>query len=84
MPYYPAGGSGGGGASALQNEQFIATPGQTVFNLASVPTSSVILTVNGDVYEDTVDFVVAANVVTWLNTDFALVAGDAVQVFYLV
>jgi hypothetical protein len=84
MPFFPPGGTGGGGANALQNEQFIPVDDQTVFNLASVPTSAVIFTVNGVAYEDTVDFTVVGNVVTWLDTDFQIKAGDAVQVYYLV
>ncbi len=84
MPLFPAGGSGGAGANALQNEQFVAALNQTVFNLASAPTSAVLMTVNGVAYEDVVDFTVAGNVVTWLNTDFHMAAGDAVQFFYLV
>jgi len=84
MPFFPPGGSGGGGGNALQNEQFVSTLNQTVFNLASVPTSAVIMMVDGLGYEDGVDYTVAGNVVTWLNTDFTLVAGQAVQMFYLV
>lgn len=85
MPFFPAGGSGGGGgASAMRNDQFTATAGQTVFNLSVVPTSAVIMTVNGVVYDNFADFGVVGAVVTWTDAAFVLQAGDDVQFFYVV
>lgn len=82
--FFPGGGSGGGGVSALQNDQFVATPAQTVFALSAIPTSAVIMIVDGVSYEDIVDFTIVAASATWLNTDFALSGGEKVQFYYIV
>ncbi len=66
------------------DEQFTATPGQTVFNLAFAPLvpATVGFYVNGVRYQFGTDFTVLANVATWLDTDFTL-DGDNVDVAYV-
>jgi len=85
MPFFPPSGTGGGTTPTMANEQFVVlVDGQTVFNLASVPTSAIFFLVNGTTYEDGVDFNVAGNVVAWTDAKFTLKTTDDVQVFYLV
>src|SRR5258706_4319887 len=67
------------------DQQFSPANGQTVFTLAAAPVapSTVGFYVNGVKYQFTTDFTVAANVVTWLNTDFTMAVGDNVDVAYV-
>ena len=78
------GGGGGGGASFAENE-FIATPAQTVFALsfAFVGVGGLaILHVNGFVYAKDTDFTISGTTLTWLDTSFVLDAGDCVTCFF--
>lgn len=61
-------------------DTFIATAGQTVFVLTQAPldTNSFALSVNGNVYAESIDFTLVGSTVTWLNTAFTLLAGDEV------
>lgn len=64
-------------------DKFTATPGQTVFALASAPVSpsTVLAFVNGKEAVNGDEFSVVGNVFTWLNTDYTL-NGDRVVVSY--
>ncbi len=67
---------------AFTVDKFVATSGQTVFNLSTAPASSqsIIVTVNGSVYTDNVDFTLNE---TTLTLAVALSAGVKVTVFHL-
>lgn len=67
---------------AFTVDKFVSTAGQTVFNLSQVPASiqSIIVTVNGTVYTDNVDFSLAGTTVTLA---VALAANIKVTVFHL-
>lgn len=72
------------GSGELIVQPFIATAAQTVFTLTSAPTypANVLFFVNGVSYQIGTDFTVAAVTVTWLNVDFILGTGDAVDIAY--
>lgn len=63
---------------------FTATGGQTVFTLTRAPRSqaSTKMFVNGTQQTPGTDFTVVGTTLTWLNTDFAMVAGYKVAVEY--
>jgi len=66
-----------------RTENFVvAMEGQTEFTLVDTPVdpTDVTLVMNGQVYLGGVDYTVVGNVVTWLNTDFALNAGDRLRI----
>lgn len=67
---------------AFTVDKFVATLGQTVFNLTTAPASpqSIIVTVNGSVYTDNVDFTLNG---TTLTLAVGLSAGVKVTVFHL-
>jgi hypothetical protein len=67
---------------AFTVDKFVATQGQTVFNLSQVPASiqSIIVTANGSVYTDNVDFSLTG---TTLTLAVGLSAGVKVTVFHL-
>lgn len=67
---------------AFTVDKFTSTSGQTVFNLSTAPASSqaIIVTVNGSVYTDNVDFTLNE---TTLTLAVGLSAGVKVTVFHL-
>jgi hypothetical protein len=67
---------------AFTVDKFVSTSGQTVFNLSTSPASSqsIIVTANGSVYTDNVDFTLNE---TTLTLAVALSAGVKVTVFHL-
>lgn len=67
---------------AFTVDKFTATLGQTVFNLSTPPASSqsIIVTANGSVYTDNVDFTMTG---TTLTLAVGLAAGARVTVFHL-
>lgn len=67
---------------AFTVDKFVSTNGQTVFNLSQVPASiqSIIVTANGTVYTDNVDFTLSG---TTLTLAVALAANIKVTVFHL-
>lgn len=75
-----------GGVSGLTAvlDSFTAVADQTSFTLSSTPLlpGAAELWVNGEAYINGVDFSVALNVATWLNTDFNLENGDVIIVTY--
>lgn len=79
----------GGGAAAVaarwQEDEFTATPAQTVFTLRFTPLDldTVTVRVNGVLYDDVADWTVLATTLTWLDTPFALAAGDSVIARYI-
>ena len=79
-------GVGGGGGGDFRSEAFIPTLGQTVFALAAVPTDpdSVGFFINTVKYIQSVNYTVAAGIVTWLDTPFTLDALDIVEITYVV
>lgn len=68
-----------------EEDEFTATGGQTVFALSRAPTdaNSFTLTVGPLTYDDTTDYTVAGTVLTWLDTDYALKAGDKLLARYV-
>ncbi len=70
------------GGATLQVNTITATDGQTEFLTSLPPGSAVMMFVNGVQYQQPVDFTVSGSDVTWLETDFALQAGDQVQLVY--
>lgn len=71
-------------AGAWYEDTFVATAGQTVFTLSAVPVDieSFQLTINGVKYEND-QYTLLGNVVTWLNIEFFLDAGDTVLCKYI-
>jgi hypothetical protein len=67
-----------------QVDYFTATGGQTAFAFSATPKdyTDVAFFVNGIRYKYTTDFTAAGANATWLNTDFALEAGDIVTLEY--
>ena len=75
------------GASAAdhhQTDQFTATALQTAFVLSKVPADpvDVVMHVNGQRQRNGVDFSIVGTTVTWLDVQFTLSGGDAVQLDY--
>lgn len=73
-----------GSGANFGDDRFVATPGQTLFTLSApyLATGLSVLFVNGAEYDVAVDYTIAGTTVTWLNTSFALEAGDVVTVKY--
>jgi len=71
-------------AAPFQEDEFSATPAQTVFALSQsfAPGGMSIVTVNGVRYSDGTDYTIVGTTFTWLNTPFVLVAGDCVVVTF--
>jgi len=66
-------------------DEFVASNGQVTFILSQAPSemASFSLHVNGIVYDDDDDFTVSGTTVTWLNTLFAMDAGDKLLARYI-
>lgn len=77
-------GSGVQGAEWHEDE-FAPTAGQISFVLSSAPSDpdSVFVFVNGVVYDDSDDFTVSGQTVTWSNTLFLMELGDEVIIKYV-
>jgi hypothetical protein len=73
----------GGGGGTFVTDNFTAAPAQTVFNLSFLPSDPLNLrvTVNGVLYVQATDYTIALQVLTWLNTSFAL-DGDVLEAYY--
>ncbi len=70
---------------AWNKDTFTPTTGQVTFSLSTAPTDldSLELDVNGVTYEGGgVDYTVSGVTITWLNTEFSMLAGDRVVVRY--
>ena len=67
-----------------QEDEFVATGGQTAFTLTQsyLAGSIIILTVNGKKFTQGTDFTAVGTTVTWLDVDFVLVAGHVVVAQY--
>lgn len=67
-----------------QVDYFTATAAQTAFTSSATPkdATDAAFFVNGIRYKYTTDFTFVGTAVTWLNTDFALQAGDIVTLEY--
>ncbi len=74
----------GGGGAPFQTDVVIAGAGQTNFPLSMLPFESqnVRMSVNGQLATPGIDYTCVLNVVTWLNTDYSMSAGDEVVFFY--
>lgn len=71
-------------ALALQTDLFFAAALQVVFVLSLLPADppNMVMSVNGQVQTQVLDYTIAGAVLTWLDTDFVLDAGDEVIFFY--
>lgn len=71
-------------AGAWYEDVFVATPGQTVFNLTAEPvdSESFQLTINGVKYEND-QYTLVGSVVTWLNIEFFMDGGETVLCKYI-
>ena len=80
----PAGPTGPPGGSPFREQQYVAILGQTAFVLTVAPTQvdSVLFMVNGVVYHEVLDWVIAVATITWTNP-IVLAAGDDVVVKYV-
>ena len=67
-----------------EREQFVATAGQTVFNVANTIKfpDAAILSIYGISYRIGTDFTVSGTTVTWTDTLFVIDAGDCVYIDY--
>lgn len=71
-------------AGVWLRDDYTPVDGQTVFTLSEEPASvyGVFLVVNGVLYHHDADFVVSGTVLTWLDNEFTIAAGDTVHVYY--
>jgi hypothetical protein len=79
--YLPTTGGGGGALDHHQTDQYTAMALQTVFALTRVPADSadVVMHINGQRQRNGIDFTVIGTTITWLDVQFTLSGGDAVQ-----
>lgn len=82
----PIGSTGGGGGASFAENEFSATPAQTVFTLSGslVPGGLSVLFVNGLGYAEGTEYTVSGTTLTWLNVPFILEAGDRVVIKFQV
>jgi hypothetical protein len=68
----------------VQEDEFTATAGQTLFTLRYVPrsTESLRVEINGVGCDDVADYTINGKNITWLDTKFVLDAGDKIIVRY--
>lgn len=66
-------------------DEFVATLAQVTFILSQAPRDldSLQVLVNGILYDDIVDYTLSGTTLTWLNTPFAMDAGEQVLIRYL-
>lgn len=83
-PQGPPGPPGPPGAGAFQTDLTIASAGQTSFPLSMIPSNpaNMRMSVNGQIATQGLDYTIAFAVVTWLNTDYVMSAGDEVLFYY--
>jgi len=62
--------------------QAVIANGQTVFNLPALPTTDVVMQVNGVTYPEGTSWTRVGLVVTWLDVPFLLAIGDEVTFLY--
>ena len=79
-------GPGGGGVEPQTDPITVGSNGQTIFVLSGTPeTASEVEVIFLGVDQDYgIDYTVAGNVLTWLNTDFSLVIGEVLKVRYFI
>lgn len=67
-----------------KEDEYVPTVGQVSFSLSQSPqdTNSVFFVINGVIYDDTADYTVSGQTVTWLNTSFSLEITDVVIIKY--
>lgn len=74
---------GGGGAPWVEDE-FSATNGQVTFILSQAPTdaNSLVFLVNGVAADDTTDYTISGQTITWLDNLFVMDTSDKVLIRY--
>lgn len=65
-------------------DEFTPTPAQITFAISSAPIdpASLFFIINGVIYDDTSDYTVSGQTVTWLNTLFLMESEDKVLIRY--
>lgn len=81
----PGTGGGGGGGAPWVEDEFSPAGGQVTFILSQAPSDSdsLMMIVNGIVYDDGVDYTVSGQTLTWLAAAFAMESGDKVLIRYV-
>lgn len=72
------------GVPAVQETLPVTSNGQTTFILSSLPSTDgvVMMYVNGDKQQLTIDYTVSGTNVTWTDSSFTLIIGDVVEFWY--
>jgi len=73
-----------GNRMSVVDQRFVAGAGQTAFGLSASIGGTLFsqVFVNGIEYSETIDYTISGSTLTWLDTDFVLVAGFIVTVYF--